>query len=89
MHNLHLFWHIFRLCPLVSESLSLNVTKLDETEASYFPVNILYNSCLLLVDDKPELVILFSVNVLYSRNAAIQSSMFPFILQLSGFFKSR
>ena len=33
-----------RLCPLITESLSLIVTKLHETEASYFPVSILYSS---------------------------------------------
>ena len=44
MFNLHLFLNIFRWCPLVSNSLTLNVTKLDETAASYFSVRILYSS---------------------------------------------
>ena len=64
MFNLHLFC-IFLSYVVLCQSLS--VTKLDETKASYFPVNILYNSILLLVDDKSELVILISVNALYSQ----------------------
>ena len=42
MFNRHLSLNIFRWCPLVSNSLTLNVTKLDETAASYF--YILYSS---------------------------------------------
>ena len=42
--NQHLSLNIFMWCSLVSDSLSLNVTKLDETAASYFSVGILYSS---------------------------------------------
>ena len=44
MFNRHLSLNIFRWCPLVSNSLTLSVTKLDETAASYFSVRILYSS---------------------------------------------
>ena len=44
MFNRHLSLNIFRWCPLISNSLTLNVTKLVETTASYFSVRILYSS---------------------------------------------
>ena len=41
MFNQHLSLNIFRLCPLVIESLSLNVTKFDVTVESYDMTGIL------------------------------------------------
>ena len=41
MFNRHRSLNILRLCPLVIESFSLNVTQFDVTEESYFPVDIL------------------------------------------------
>ena len=66
MFTRHFSLNIFRWCPLVSDSLSLNVTTLDETAASYSLLGYcIVQSRLLWGDDKIELIISVSVNVLY------------------------
>ena len=68
MFNRHLSLNIFRWCPLVSDSLTLNVTKFDETAASYFSVRILYSSIVFPLRRRYAKVgNSVSVNVLYTQ----------------------
>ena len=63
MFNMLFSLNIFRLCPLITESLSLNVTKLHETEASYVPVSILYSSIIQVLTGPHLLIGWFRYNL--------------------------